>query len=299
MIQLPLISVIMPVFNSEKFLKEAVNAIMQQTFQSFELIAIDDGSSDNSVQILKTIESQDDRLKVLQNDHRGAAEARNLGIERAKGDFICFVDSDDLFHKDMLSEFYSKAVLSNADIVICGYRKFDNETNKKIWDFIPDKKYLQKQRLRKEEYLNEWFMVVPPSPWGKFIKKELIIKNNIRFQNLTSCNDFSFSYTLLSCANTLAAIKWKLLFYRANNGISISSDRGSKAENIVYAIENLKSNLKLLGNYDELKNTFLERSAITCAWELKHCSSQKRNEILDLIKRRLDQEFIEYLQPLI
>lgn len=292
----PLISLIMPVYNSESFLKEALNSLLNQDFREFELLLIDDGSNDNSLQIAEQYKSMDFRIKIYRTNHQGAAVARNKGLTEALGYYIYFVDSDDLFKKNMLSELYSKAVLSNADITICGFRKFDNATKQTIWEFRPNGKYLVTDRIETEKIEKELFDTVPPSPWGKLIKKTLIDSNNLSFQSLTSCNDFAFTYTALSCAKNLSFCNEILLYYRANTGKNISADRGSRAINILFALCQLRDQLKQNGTFDKYYETYIGRGRKSIEFELKNCNQTQKQEFYNYAKEKLPEKELKDLK---
>ena len=290
-----LISLIMPLYNAEKYVAESISSILTQKFANFELIVVDDGSSDKSLSIVKKIAKEDDRVRIFCNEHQGAAVARNLGIAESRGIFLFFVDSDDLFKKEMLSNLYTKAVLTNADVIISGFRKFDNQSGKTIWEFRPDGKFLIEQRIETKTIPNCLFEVVPPSPWGKLIKRELIVNNKINFQNLSSCNDFAFTYTVLSYCKTIAFCPDVLLYYRANTGSNISANRGTKSTNIIKAIKQLEMNLKESGKFDELKKTFIYRSKTSLNFELKQCNEREKELLLENAKQYLEKDLFHMI----
>ena len=123
----PIITVIMPVFNTEKFLREAIDSVLSQSFNDWELICVNDGSTDNSLQILKEYEASDKRIRVFNQKNSGsAAAARNKALDNAKGEFIQMLDSDDLFGEHFLQKMHEKAVETNADFVISDLIFFEN-----------------------------------------------------------------------------------------------------------------------------------------------------------------------------
>ena len=292
---MPLISIIMPVYNAESFLESAISSILKQTFNRFELIIVDDGSVDSSCKIISNFAKNDSRIKFIKNKHLGAAVARNVAVQESKGFYTLFVDSDDIYKTNMLESLYSKAVFTNADVVICGYRKFDNATKAKIWDFKPNPIFLFDERILTVNIYDKLFSTVPPSPWGKLIRSDLIKNNSIKFQDLSSCNDFAFSYSVLAMADTLAFVPEILLYYRANTNNNISKDRASKAENIFLAIIELESRLKKFGKYEHLKNTFFWRAESAINNELKNCSDLRKQELIKFAKEFNSQVFDEIL----
>ncbi len=167
------ISVIVPVYNSELYLEECIESVLNQTYDNFELILINDGSSDNSKYICDKYEKKDNRVRVKHICNSGVSVARNIGISISTGDYIVFVDSDDYINPDMLKELYNYINKYNTDMVICDFMYYKNnvfinsevkEQNIKIYT-SEEAQY----QLYKDKYLN--FIVV----WGKIYKRKLAI----------------------------------------------------------------------------------------------------------------------------
>lgn len=117
----PEVSVIIPVYNAEKYIARTIESIQHQNFCKWELLLINDGSSDNSAEIILRYQSIDDRIHLINQQNAGPAHARNVGIRSAKGNFVCFIDSDDTIEKGMLEKLYNASIFHNADIVMCNY----------------------------------------------------------------------------------------------------------------------------------------------------------------------------------
>ena len=124
------ISIIMPIYNTETYLRESVNSILNQTFEDFELICIDDGSTDNSLNILKELSENDSRLRIISQENRGAGFSRNKGMKLSQGDYICFIDSDDYIVPEYLERTYENIISNDSDIVM--YKIGNIMNNKKI-----------------------------------------------------------------------------------------------------------------------------------------------------------------------
>ena len=283
----PLISIIMPCYNNESYVLDTLHCISLQTFIDYEFIIINDGSTDSTLDLLTYYSNFDKRIKIFTIEHTNAGAARNFGIEKASGDYVIFVDSDDLYDRDLLSKMYSKAVLTNADLVVCSYIKFDNNSSKTLWKFVPKNKFLCRSRIRSELVLDDLFSVVPPSPWGKLIKRDVIIENNIKFQSIVSCNDVAFSYTVLSFCKIIAFCPEVLLYYRACIRNNISSKRGDKSENIVLALNELKIRLVNSQKFDILYNTYNELVVRCLKSEFRWCDANKKKYVLKLVKEKI------------
>ena len=115
------ISVIVPVYNAEKYLSRCIDSILNQTYKNFELILINDGSKDNSIEILRKYENIDDRIKVIDNSNNGVSKTRNIGVRLAEGEYIQFIDSDDFIDKNMFEYAINVMEQENADLVMTGF----------------------------------------------------------------------------------------------------------------------------------------------------------------------------------
>lgn len=190
------LSIIMPLYNAERFLRESLDSIFDQDFQDYELICIDDCSTDETRTILQTYYELDDRMRILVNtEHKGAAFSRNRGIDEARGRYLLFLDGDDVFHENLFRMAYNKSIESQADVVVYQSAhttsdKIHQKISRKLGvSFI--KRYCDHtfkiSDLNAYEYL--FFLSVP---WDKIYKKEFIIKENLKFQDLSCCNDCYF-----------------------------------------------------------------------------------------------------------
>ena len=120
-----MISVIVPVYNTEKFLKNCISSIANQTYKDLEIILVNDGSTDNSGKICDDFAQKDSRIKVIHQSNKGVGAARNAGLDVAKGAYIGFVDSDDILRPDMYEFLLNNLIVHNADISVCGVQKID------------------------------------------------------------------------------------------------------------------------------------------------------------------------------
>ena len=190
------ISIIMPLYNAEKFLKESIESIINQTYRDFELLCINDGSDDLTVSIINEYISIDSRIKLVNNEKRfGAAYSRNRGIEEAKGDYIIFLDGDDIFDEEMLELAYGKAVMNGADVVMFEYMH------------VPSEKINVKRKIyHSSGYINRFchnsytaYDVLPcefctwsSSPCNKLFSRKFIVDKDLHFQTLKNSNDVYF-----------------------------------------------------------------------------------------------------------
>ncbi len=190
------VSVIIPVFNSEKYIKESLETVRNQTLDEIEIICVDDGSTDKSLAILREIELEDDRLQVLTQENSGASVARNKGLSIAKGEYLSILDADDIFELNMLEKAYLQAKSCDADMVVFRADHYLQEEDKfedTLWTLkaeqMPDKEYFSPKEVE-----SNIFRSVIGWSWDKLFKRAFIEKENIRFQEIKLHNDLLFVY---------------------------------------------------------------------------------------------------------
>lgn len=191
-----MISIIMPLFNAGRFLEETLQSIAKQTYKDYELICIDDASEDATADIVRKMQGQDKRIKLLHNETRqGAAYSRNKGLCAVRGDYIAFLDGDDIFEEEMLEKSYECAVENQLDIVVFEYKHVDS--NK-----IYQKQFIKRDARYKEKYCKKPFSMYSlkaeeyctwsNSPCNKLFCAKFIRDNGLQFQSLKSSNDVYF-----------------------------------------------------------------------------------------------------------
>lgn len=189
-----LISVVVPVYNVEDVLHFCIDSILNQTYKDFELILVDDGSTDKSGKICDEYADQDSRIRVFHKENGGVSSARNVGIDNANGEYICFVDSDDCVHTNFLEKMYTTMIAQRAKLVVCGYEVVQNGV------ILEKRKYseLEIDFVSRKNVYNLVNKTMYSAPWCKLFLKEIIIKHNIRFQEDLSLGEdmvFNFAYT--------------------------------------------------------------------------------------------------------
>lgn len=221
---IPKISVIITIFNSEKYLEKCLDSLINQKFQNFEIICVDDGSSDNSMSILKHYQIMDNRIKIISLTHKNAGVARNAGMKIATGEFILFLDSDDYFELNMLQEMYNQAKDNKSDIVICEYKQINTNIEKY---FIIERGYIPPKATFSPMELVECaiFQFVNGVAWNKLFRRDFIFDLNIQFQDLRCSNDGYFVFVAIANSNRISYIPKQLVNYRMNNYTSLSSTR--------------------------------------------------------------------------
>ena len=199
------ISIIVPIYNAEKYLSKCINSLINQTKKEIEIILINDGSTDRSEEIINNY--RDERIKYFKNENQGIGKTRNFGVEKATGKYLMFVDSDDYLKEDACEILFKKAEKEKLDLVICNYYKVDEETDKK--EIIEIKEFKNtKLKDNKELLLN-----VNLAPWNKLYKRDLIKKNKIKFVENLKYEDAPFVVETMDKAKRIGQVTEALNYY--------------------------------------------------------------------------------------
>jgi len=215
--QHPAISIVIPVYNAENYLETCLEAILGQTFKDYEIICINDGSKDGSIKILNKYQEQYPAfIQIYSQKNQGQASARNVGVDKASGEYIAFLDADDLIEKDYLEILYTTAKKHNSEMVICSYEKFDDEgniilrRNTKDWEV---------------QFHNGLTHVFQYSPWAKLISREMLKKYDIHFINGEKMEDGPYGIVTNSVARNVICLDYLGYHYRMHLGSTMSGIR--------------------------------------------------------------------------
>lgn len=215
----PEISIIIPVYNTEKFLKACINSLIKQSFKNCEFIFVDDGSTDDSCNLIRSYKKKDNRIKLIMQKNKGVSSARNIGILNSNGKYIGFVDSDDYIDSDMYEILYKEMQTEDSDVIISNFEEELNGTkNIKTYNLIKNKKmdktYIQNNIVSffiKDDSLN--------TVCNKLYKKSIIDEYNIRFpKGLPLGEDGIFNMIYFSKCNSCKYIDYTGYHYREVHG---------------------------------------------------------------------------------
>ena len=250
----PKVSVIIPVYNTEKYLRQCLDSVVNQTLIDIEIICVDDGSTDGSLAILQEYASQDSRIKVLTQKNLYAGVARNNGLKAASGKYVFFLDSDDYCNTDLLMLAVDKADNLEADIVVFNHYRVDEVTGakEKKEDISRGLLSAKKITFSRKDVPDRIMSIINPVPWNKLIRRELIEKNSLHFEALSSTNDITFSALCAACASKIAYIDKPLVYYRVNLSSSITSGKQYKLDNVITALLQTYNHAKELSFYSEI-----------------------------------------------
>ncbi len=252
-----MVSVVVPVYNTEKYLRRCMDSLVKQTIDPslLEIVVINDGSTDGSADILNDYKKRyPDRIKVFNKENGGQATARNMGIEKASGDYIGFADSDDYVDVSMFEKMYKTAVDTGADLVECHYHSM-LELGKKDESGRPLYKEIgTRGTISIHESARELFFDPQVSPWNKLYKREVLIDGNVRFPEGVIYEDTSFYIKALPFIKKQEFIDEKLVYYSVRQNSTMTSNLGKKVGDIVTVLNDIITFYKSIGLYNEYKN---------------------------------------------
>lgn len=241
------VSVIIPVFNSENYLKKCLDSIINQTLKDIEIILIDDGSTDDSLEIIKQYSQKYSNIIYQSKKNEGQAIARNIGIEMATGKFISFVDSDDYIENTMLETLYKDAIKNDSDIVVCDY--VEEYKNKKV---------SRKSLYVNSDTIQKRYILSVAGPCSKIIKAEIFKQNNIRFLENNIYEDLAIIPSLTLHTDKISYCEEPLYYYVIRQNSTMQQTKyNKKLESIFNVMEYVYNQFEGKGYNDEIEFLYI------------------------------------------
>lgn len=260
------VSIIVPIYNVEKYLSRCVESLLNQTLENIQIILVNDGATDNSGEIAKVYaEKNPDKILYLEKENGGLSDARNYGMPFATGRYIAFLDSDDYIEKNAYEEMYNKACEGNYDYVECDF----------IWEY-PNKRKIDKivnYRNKKEMLTN-----VRVVAWNKLIKREIIEKNKLQFPKGLRYEDVEFTYKLIPYLKSMGYVDKAFVHYIQREN-SIANVQNERTAEIFTILDNVIEYYKDNGLYEEYKEEleYMITRIVLCS-SLKRITKVKNKE---------------------
>lgn len=287
------VSIIIPVYNAEKYLGKCLESLLSQTLQEMEIICVDDGSSDGSPEILKRFQERDGRVRILTQENQYAGAARNNGMKEAQGEYLLFLDADDFFENTLLEKVYNQGKKMEADIVLFGAKQYNDKTG----IVSPASWYFKRDALPRENPFSgktentDVFAIVTPAPWTKLFRREFVEKQGLSFQGLQNSNDVYFVLTALALAEKITYVDEELVFYRVGMKGSLQGSKSLHPDCFIEAYAGVYHELQRRGIYERYEEGFMNILLSGCAHNLRTVTDwELRRRICE---RMAEPEFAE------
>ncbi len=275
----------MPVYNSEMFLRQSIESVLNQTLRDIELICVDDGSTDGSLKILNEYAMNDSRVKVVSQENQTAGAARNNGISCATGKYVHYLDADDWLEPGAYELLWSKVEKQDVDFCQFQFSTYDSSLN--VFQKTSHK-IIETDQITTFRKNEKFFIYNAVVPWNKIIKKDVIVKNNLKFDEIICANDRSFYFKLLLVSNQIMIVPNNLIYYRTCNRSSLIGKISSK--NFDCRMKPFEITFKKLNDFsDKTKKIFLDATILDLLTFFKLSDDEDRLKnyvlMLDFFKR--------------
>ena len=258
---MPKLSIIVPIYNVEKYLPRCIESILNQTFKDFELVLVNDGSTDKCKEICEKYKKMDSRIIVANKKNGGLSSARNLGLDISKGDYIGFVDSDDFIHVNMYEILFNIINTNGSDIVICDYHKVNEDNIKKCEEMKSNNHDIRVENINNIDSIEKVLTVGKKFivAWNKIYKRSLF--DNLRYKEGVIYEDEFLAHRILYKCSKVSIINQALYYYVQRKGSIVNSPFSSKNFDKVYAIKDRVDFLnekKITNLIDKAEKSFMD-----------------------------------------
>ena len=287
---MPRISILVPTYNQENYLSEALDSLINQTLEDIEIVCINDGSTDSTPQILEEYRFKDKRIKVINKPNSGYGATMNIGLENATGEYVGILEPDDFVKNTMFEDLYSLADKNNLDMVKSDFYYYTTSNKSARQAGLIKKKNENKVLLAKDDI---FMLKLPPSIWSAIYKRSFLNDNNIRFLETpgASYQDTSFAFKTLATAKRIMFTSKAYLYYRQDNENS-SIHRKDKVYNICYEWEEITRYINERPEIKDIVNQVkLSTQFNAYKWNLVRIDECYKDEFID----KYQQTFKEYI----
>lgn len=271
----PLVSIVVPVYNSERYLDTLLDSLQGQTYRELEIICVNDGSRDGSLEILRKRSSSDPRIVVIDKENSGAASTRNVGIGHVSGTYMCFVDSDDRVVSTAIEQLVQVALEHETDAVIFDMDNFDDETGETSPTNAVVKEFVPADVVFRSSDIENFYKRVVGFTVNKLYRTEYLKAISLRFPMVGAHEDMPFTYIALSAAERLYYLDETLYYYRRAREGSLSDGTNDDYRYMLDALLSFRDGLKEHGLWQDCGRNFVNYALHMCHW--KYTVLGKRN----------------------
>ena len=279
------VSIVVPVYNSEKYLKKTLESLLGQTHKNLEVICVNDGSKDSSLSILEQFAAKDARLVVVDKVNEGPSKARNIGIEHVTGDYLCFVDSDDFISRSAIAQLVNAAETNDAEVVIYGINEYRDDTH--IYHSMGHavvRGVIPVQTVFDPREINNFFANMVGFTANKMYRMSYFAPLGIRFLAIGAHEDMPFTYAAVAAAHRVYYLDKPLYHYRrARAEGSRSDDTEKQFEYMLKALECMQSELERLDILKDYQQSFDNYVMSMCRWKFASICGKPRRAFYERI----------------
>lgn len=287
------VSVVIPVYNIERHLRQCLDSVTGQSLRDMEVICVDDGSTDDSPEILTEYARKDSRFQIITQPNAGPGAARNTGMAQATGEYLIFLDSDDWFEPDFLERMVARAESTKADVTVCRAVEFDTETGKELpSEWMLKSQYLPGAAFSPEDIAEHIFQFTYGWPWDKLYRAGFVKDAGLCYPALPNSEDLVFVFQSLALAKKIAVVENVLVHHRVNRASSVSNSRHRDPEVPYQALTLLRQGLEKRGLYTRYEHSFLNWAMEFLVWNV---ASLEGREIRKRSLKRLRKEWLPAL----
>lgn len=274
------VSILIPIYNVEKYLRECLESVVNQTLRDIEIICLNDGSTDSSLKIIEEFAKDDERIVIVNKKNSGYGDSMNIGLEKAKGEYIGIVESDDYIELNAFERLYSLASLYGADVVRSNYYHLKGGKNKKY-------SYIEAKNVNRiiDPARNIWIFYQAPAIWSAIYKKEFLVKNKIKFLPTpgASYQDTGFNFKVWASTKKAVFTDEAFLHYRLDNDSSSVNNPG-KVFNVCKEYEEIEKYLRSRGLYETFGEVMQMAKFGAYYWNIYRLSPNLRKDFLEKAK---------------
>lgn len=286
---LPLVSIVVPVYNAERYLAELLECISGQTYSALEVILVDDGSSDSSCRICENWERVDGRFRAFRQPNLGAGVARNKGVSLARGEYVICMDADDLIAPDMIEKMVQPCLADpDIQVVLCGLDEYIDATREyRNASWAVNAQTISAHVPLSPRDIPFLFEQVVGYPWNKLVRKNLVSEWDLKWQEIPMHEDMAYAQTALALARKIYYVDEPLYHHRIrNDGGALSSDTNQDTmfDCLFMALEKIANNLKQTGCWEAYETSFANYALQQCRWKYYRVSSEARPSVLNSLK---------------
>ena len=275
-----LVSIIIPNYNSEKYISACIDSVLNQTYKDIEIIIIDDGSTDGSAEIIRMYAERHSNIRAFFQPNMNAAVARNKGLEHANGDFCLFLDSDDVLYDEAIEKLVNKIEEDGFDLVIGNMEEIDADGN------VIEHDYFEIESDKKNNPVK--YASLLPNPSNKLFTTSVIKKNNISFGNVRIGQDLNFYLKYLACCNKVSFIKYPIYGWRIL-GNSMTRSVNYRIFDITESFADVRKFYKRIGKED-----LYDEYILSVEFQHYHRQMDKQYLFETLVERRLVVDYFSY-----